>query len=522
MSWYHEAVFYHIYPLGLLGCPKHNDQIETVHRIPLLVPWLDHIRELGFDALYIGPLFESEGHGYETTDYFKLDRRLGDNDDLKVFVKQCHERGIKVVLDGVFNHTGRSFFAFQDILQNRETSPYRHWYRNVDFGGNDSYNDGFSYANWGGHDLLVKLDQTQADVRGYFKEVVSFWINEFAIDGIRLDAADVLDFSFMAMLRQVTSSLKEDFWLMGEVIRGDYGRWANHEVLHSVTNYALYKALYNSHNEHNYFELAHTLKYTTERLADDIRLYNFTDNHDVERISSRLRNKAHYLPVHILLYTLPGIPSIYYGSEFGIEGKKQRYSDDSLRPCIDLAEHANDLTENPCTSLIAALGKIHSTYREIFAYGDYRELVLSTTAYAFAHGPLIIAVNNATEPQNISLTADQAAYRDLLSDSVYHQADGRLSITLPSCGGAILVPENLAELEVKPLLKFPQQPEKKTETPKEVAVPAIPLEQMSVEQLQAFILQKMANNGPVTEQMKKDVYDNIWKDSLLNWAKSFR
>ncbi len=330
MAWYDEAVFYHIYPLGLTGAPMENPYGTPEHRLNTLIPWISHIKETGFNAIYIGPLFESVGHGYETTDYKKLDSRLGTNEDLTQFVAECHSQGIRVILDGVFNHTGRDFFAFQDIKKNRESSPYRDWYCNVNFWGNNEYNDGFSYENWGGYNLLVKLNQHNPAVRDYICDVIRFWVSEFDIDGIRLDAADVLDFEYMKALRHVANEVKPDFWLMGEVIHGDYTRWVNEGTLHSVTNYNLHKALYSGHNDHNYFEIAHTVKRLYEMggsRPDGLKLYNFTDNHDVERIFTRLNNKAHFTPVHILLYTLPGIPSVYYGSEFGIEGKKERFSD---------------------------------------------------------------------------------------------------------------------------------------------------------------------------------------------------
>jgi glycosidase len=357
MAWYDEAVFYHIYPLGLVGAPKQNDYGEPVHRLNTLLPWIEHIKRLGFTALYIGPLFESVGHGYETTDYKKLDSRLGTNDDLVTFVRACHDSGIKVVFDGVFNHTGRDFFAFRDLRQNREGSPYRDWYCNVNFWGNNEYNDGFSYDNWGGYNLLAKLNQRNPAVRDYICDVIRFWVDAFDVDGIRLDAADVLDFDFMKALRRTADEVKPDFWLMGEVIHGDYSRWANERTLHSVTDYALHKALYSAHNDHNYFEIAHTVRRTNGMVPAHIRLYKFVDNHDVERISTKLRNKAHYLPVHILLYTLPGIPSVYYGSEFGIEGKKERFSDDSLRPHLDLAEYADAYETNPLHQADGRAGK---------------------------------------------------------------------------------------------------------------------------------------------------------------------
>lgn len=192
MSWYNEAIFYHIYPLGLTGTPKQNDYTEPVHRLNTLLPWISHIKEIGCNALYIGPLFESVGHGYETTDYKKLDSRLGTNEDLTAFVKACHEQGIKVIFDGVFNHTGRDFFAFKDIQQNRENSRYLNWYCNVNFWGNNEYNDGFSYDNWGGYNLLVKLNQRNPEVQDYICDVIRYWVSEFDVDGIRLDAADVL------------------------------------------------------------------------------------------------------------------------------------------------------------------------------------------------------------------------------------------------------------------------------------------------------------------------------------------
>ena len=145
MAWYDEARFYHIYPLGLLDAPKQNDYSEPVHRLRKLEPWIDHIKNIGCNAIYIGPLFESVGHGYETTDYKKLDSRLGDNEDLKDFVTKCHEKDVKVIFDGVFNHTGRDFFAFKDIQKNKQASRYLDWYCNVNFNSNTEYNDGFSF-----------------------------------------------------------------------------------------------------------------------------------------------------------------------------------------------------------------------------------------------------------------------------------------------------------------------------------------------------------------------------------------
>ena len=441
-------VFYHIYPLGLTGAPEKNDYSAPVSRLRTLWPWVDHIRDLGCNALYIGPLFQSVGHGYETTDYFTLDSRLGTNEDLKAFVKFCHEKGVRVVLDGVFNHVGRDFFAFRDLLQNRENSRYRDWFCNVRFDRDNSFHDGFSYENWGGYDLLVKLNQGNPEVGQHLLDAVDFWIAEFDIDGIRLDAADVLDFDFMKGLRRLANEVKPEFWLMGEVIHGDYSRWANPEMLHSVTNYELHKGLWSGHNDHNYFEIAHTMR-RLQGLCHDTRLYTFSDNHDVERLPNKLRNKAHIRHIAILVYTLWGIPSIYYGSEFGIEGKKKWGSDWPLRPCLELDKFRDDLTTNPVTSVYAALGRLKAEYPAL-SWGEVKELQLTTQCYAFARvldGKALVAVfNNGDGPAEMEfqLPVEANAATDLLADTVGAEnvmtslASGRMKVQLPSNYATVL------------------------------------------------------------------------------------
>lgn len=582
MSWYNEAIFYHIYPLGLTGAPKENDYGTPVHRLNTLLPWINHIKEIGCTALYIGPLFESVGHGYETTDYKKLDSRLGTNEDLTNFVKACHEKGIRVIFDGVFNHTGRDFFAFKDIQKNREHSPYVNWYCNINFGGNTEYNDGFSYENWGGYNLLVKLNQRNPEVQNYICDVIRFWVSEFDIDGIRLDAADVLDFDFMRILRHTADEVKKDFWLMGEVIHGDYSRWVNGQTLHSVTNYALHKALYSGHNDHNYFEIAHTVKYLQN--MGDLDLYNFVDNHDVERIHTKLQNKAHFAPVHVLLYTLPGVPSIYYGSEFGINGKKEKFSDASLRPALDLNDYADAATKNPCTALIAALGKVRQGTPAL-SYGSYAELALTNRQFAFARDlegiRVIVTVNNDDSDAEMNLpTGSAPEYVGALTGQKVSAQSGRIRVRVAANSGEIWIPagdmpeykpvqtdvpetaaakenedaaseaeeeqeaENNTVTEAAPEKEasnaentdkasdntanpadVPSTPEAESSNLQETAAAPNPHktpEEMTVGELQAAILAKMAGNGPVDDQMKKTVYDNIWHDSLVNWLKSFR
>lgn len=590
MAWYDEAVFYHIYPLGLTGAPKENNYECTEHRLNKLIPWIEHIKNIGCNAIYIGPLFESVGHGYETTDYKKLDSRLGTNEDLTNYVKECHKQGIKVIFDGVFNHVGRDFFAFKDLQKNRENSPYKDWFCNVNFGGNNEYNDGFSYENWGGYNLLVKLNQKNPAVIEHICDAIRYWVEEFDVDGIRLDAADVLDFDYMQALRKVANEVKTDFWLMGEVIHGDYIRWVNEGTLHSVTNYHLHKALYSGHNDHNYFEIAHTVKRLYEmggNKPDGLKLYNFVDNHDVERIYTKLSNKAHFAPVHILMYTLPGIPSIYYGSEFGIEGKKDKYSDDSLRPALDLEDYKDAIENNSCTKLIAALGKIRQNTKAL-SYGDYNELRLTNRQYAFSRNyngiSVIVTVNNDDNDCTLTLpTGTAKEYVGALSGEKVKVNNGQITVNVKANFGDIWVPIDVSDKEIEPVesseitngkekklqeinnveiskeahvIEDDQRQEKdryvipgpevkkvvkkisknvdeggitnhktvKKEINMEEIEPKLvdkPYEEMTIEELQAGILAKMAKNGPITDQMRKDVEENVYKNSLLNWIKSF-
>ena len=439
MSDFTNFAVYHIYPLGFCGCPKTNDYSEnTENRLKKIEDAIPHIKEMGFNAIYFGPVFQSVAHGYDTVDYTKIDSRLGTNADFAALCKKLHENGIKVILDGVFNHVGRDFTKFVEVRNGNNS--YRDWFHIND--GNSCYNDGFWYEGWEGHYELVKLNLYNPAVKEYLKEVITGWVKEFDIDGLRLDVAYCLDLNFLKELHGHCKWLKNDFWLMGEVIHGDYSRWVNGETLHSVTNYALHKALYSGHNDHNYFEIAHTMR-RLQGLCHDTRLYLFSDNHDVERLPNKLRNREHIRHIAILVYTLWGIPSIYYGSEFGIEGKKEWGSDWPLRPCLELSDYADAERTNPVTSVYKALGKCKAELPEM-TYGEVKELQLTTQCYAFARvldGKAVVAVlNNGDTPAQLEfqLPVETAKVTDLLADTVGAQEVlvstewNRMKVQLPS------------------------------------------------------------------------------------------
>lgn len=399
MKWYENAVFYHIYPIGYLGCPRQNDfTSEPTHKILRVIDDIPHIKELGCNAIYFGPVFESSAHGYDTADYTRIDRRIGTNEDFKKVCGALHENGIKVVVDGVFNHVGRDFWAFKDVREHKLGSAKKDWFHVRE--GNDGYNDGFWYEGWEGHYELVKLNLYNPEVKQYIKDCITGWKNEFGIDGLRLDVAYCLDLNFLKELHGHCKWLSEDFFLLGETLHGDYNRWMNPEMLDSVTNYECYKGLFSSFNEMNMFEIAHSInrQFGSENwcLYRGKHLYTFVDNHDVNRIATMLKTKEHLPLIYTLMFMMPGIPSVYYGSEFGVTGDKNQGGDDQLRPEFDLekmkSEGIRDLTEH--ISRLAEIEKEHPAA----ALGDYKQVQLTNRQYAFsrsAEGETLLTVINA-------------------------------------------------------------------------------------------------------------------------------
>ncbi|MDR1360489.1 MAG: alpha-glucosidase C-terminal domain-containing protein [Deltaproteobacteria bacterium] len=442
MSWWNEAFFYHIYPLGCCGAPRVND-FSPVPRLRRLAPWLEHLRAIGADALLLGPVFQSETHGYDTTNYFMPDNRLGTDTDLAWLVSEARRLGIRVVLDGVFNHVGRSFFAFRDVLEKGRQSRFVDWF-SLSFDARSPLGDPFSYEPWRGHYELVKLNTGHPEVRGHLFHALAQWITRYKINGVRLDSADCLDFDFQKELSRHCKELKPDFYCMGEVIHGDYSRWLNAGGLDAVTNYVLYKGLWSSHNDGNYFEAAYTCRRQFEQEQLLGSLYMFADNHDVTRIADRLNDRAYLYPLHILLFTLPGTPSVYYGSECGIQGiKKQGESDWNLRPQLTVETMLRSAREPDLCRAIAKLATIRKEHI-CLRRGGFSNLRVAPRQYAFRREDetesIVTCVNSAKENALITLTGvTNGLYDDVLNNERFQAVNGRLQLALPPCWGRILV-----------------------------------------------------------------------------------
>jgi cyclomaltodextrinase / maltogenic alpha-amylase / neopullulanase len=459
-----DATFYHIYPLGALGVinaktatPENENTGGTTNSAPLLrlVEWIPLLKRLGTNTLYLGPVFESEYHGYDTIDYLTVDSRLGSNTDLAALSATLMDHGIGLVLDAVFNHVGRNHPIVQDVIRKGTASSYAQWI--ADFDPTRQGPDGmpFSYRGWAGHYELVGLNTANAEVQEYLIGTALGWIDDFGVAGLRLDAADCLDLEFMRELGRRCREKDPEFFLIGEAVHGDgYAPMLSAGGLDAVTNYEAFKALWSSYNDRNYHEIAWTLNrlFGDEGLCRDRLLYSFADNHDVDRVASLIRDPAGLYPLYGLLFSMPGVPSLYYGSEFGIQGRKHDRDDSPLRPALD-PDTLDRTAEHP--DLAHAITRFSAARRASPAvrHGSYRLLAVDSQAIAFLRvedsdpctGCVLIAVNGSTERIVLSVQLPESSatdFQDLLDPGYYVRQNktGRLSIDIPSHWLRWLVP----------------------------------------------------------------------------------
>ncbi|MCV7075423.1 alpha-amylase family glycosyl hydrolase [Mycobacterium szulgai] len=317
-SWVAHVIWWQVYPLGFVGAfPADQPSGPGEHRLRRLVDWLDHAIALGASGIALGPIFASRTHGYDTTDHYRIDPRLGDDADFDDLIDQAHRRGLRVLLDGVFNHVG------------------------VEFGGPAHW---FSGESFEGHSELRTLNHDNPEVVDYVVDVMAHWLQRGA-DGWRLDAAYIVPQRFWSDVLPSVRERHPDAWFVGELIHGDYAAVVDAAGFDSATQYELWKAIWSSLNDGNFFELDWALQRHNEFLGSFAPL-TFIGNHDVTRIASRLQRPEHLAHALVLLLTVGGVPSIYAGDEFGLRGvKEERYGgDDAVRP--EFASPPVQLDEN--------------------------------------------------------------------------------------------------------------------------------------------------------------------------------
>ncbi|TFV66986.1 UNVERIFIED_ORG: DUF3459 domain-containing protein [Bacillus sp. AZ43] len=334
-DWVRDVIWWHVYPLGFVGAERAAAPDQPVlHRLGHLTAWLDHAVELGASGLALGPVFASETHGYDTTDHLRVDPRLGDDADLDALIAACRARGLRVLLDGVFNHVGRGHPAFRAVLERGSSAPTAGWFRLRWPGGHGEPGTEPDYDDFEGHGSLVALNHAEPAVADHVVEVMTHWLDR-GVDGWRLDAAYAVPTSFWADVADRVRERHPDAYLMGEVIHGDYPRFVAEARVDAVTQYELWKAVWSSLNDANFFELDAALTRHAGFL-DSFVPYTFLGNHDVTRIASRLADERHLAHALVVLLTTGGTPAVYAGDEHAFRGVKEDRAggDDAVRPAF--------------------------------------------------------------------------------------------------------------------------------------------------------------------------------------------
>ncbi len=445
-EWVQHALWWQVYPLGFLGCPTQaQDNQPIAHRLPALTNWLDYLVELGANGLALGPIFASESHGYDTIDHRRIDPRLGTEDDFLALVAAAKQRGIRVLLDGVFNHVGRGHPAFQDVLRHGPSSAYADWFR-LFWPSHWQPGTEPDYAHFEGHRRLVDLNHDNPKVVDEIADVMTYWLDR-GVDGWRLDAAYAVPPSFWAAVLPRVRARHPQAFFVGEVIHGDYAQIVRDSGLDSLTQYELWKSSWSSINDANFFELAWTLTRHNELLKTFPPL-TFVGNHDVTRIASQLRDPRHLAHALVVLLTVGGIPSIYYGDEQGLTGvKEERFGgDDEIRPAFpDSPDSPDQRAPGGPNAAVTLRRETLTLHRELIGLrrrnpwlhrAQTTQLHLTNEQFCYetrAEGQrLVVALNLADTPAALPAITCGA----VLAGRLDRRPNGRLS--LPAHGWAVL------------------------------------------------------------------------------------
>ena len=331
-NWIERAVWWQVYPLGFVGAEREACAGVT-HRLGHLVGWLDYAANLGASGILLGPIFASSTHGYDTVDYFQIDKRLGDETDFDALIRAAHDRGLRIILDGVFNHVGREHPLFQRAIADGPNSPAAAWFR-LTRPADGASHEAPDYATFEGHRQRVALNHDEPAVAEYVTRVMTHWLDRGA-DGWRLDAAYAVPREFWALVLPMVRTRHPDAYVFGEVIHGDYAGFVRDSGVDAVTQYELWKAIWSALNDRNLFELAWALE-RHNAMLDSFVPQTFIGNHDVTRIASQLGDERHLAHALVVLMTCGGLPSIYAGDEQAFRGIKEHRAggDDAIRPAF--------------------------------------------------------------------------------------------------------------------------------------------------------------------------------------------
>lgn len=430
-SWVPHAIWWQVYPLGFVGAyPAIEPPDAGEHRLRRLVNWFDHAIALGASGIALGPIFASRTHGYDTTDHYRIDPRLGDDADFDYLVAEAHRRGLRILLDGVFNHVGVDFPRYREAPHNDAAAG---WFR-----GRPG-----RFETFEGHSELITLNHDNPEVVAYTADVMAHWLRRGA-DGWRLDAAYIVPQEFWAATLPKVRELHPQAWFVGELIHGDYAAVVDAAKFDSATQYELWKAIWSALNDANFFELDWALQRHNTFLTSFAPL-TFVGNHDVTRIASRLENSAHLAHALVIQLTVGGVPSVYAGDEFAFRGvKEERYGgDDAVRPEFASPPVQLDAVGNDSWALHQYLVGLRRRHAWLHS-ASTTTLRLTNRHYVYetrsGENALLVALNIDDEPLQLALSDLGAARAQVVAGSAAPPQDVVETVAVEAHGWRILSP----------------------------------------------------------------------------------
>ena len=392
-DWVNDTVWYQIFPDRFCnGTPEKNGED--------ILPWrtgpvtnqerfggnlagirkrLSYLKELGINGIYLNPIMEAESnHKYDTRDYTKIDPYFGDNEEFALLVKEAHELGIRVMVDAVFNHCGRHFAQWLDVEENGEKSEFADWFMIHDWNAlkkQGDTRDGRFYS-FAFNEYMPKLNTNNEEVIRYFSDICESWIRDFDIDGIRFDVGNEVSHRFLKRVRERVKSLKPDIYLLGEIWH-DASQWLMGDEYDSVMNYPLMSGIHDffldKESTKEDFEYMVNRCYTMYMQQCNNVLFNLLDSHDTERLMNRLKNLNVFYQQLAVLFTMPGSPCIYYGTEIAMEGGH----DPDCRRCMPWDEMDSEENRKRLKEMkkLISLRKSEKTFKSLYFHfpDTYRE-----------------------------------------------------------------------------------------------------------------------------------------------------
>lgn len=461
-EWVQDAVFYQIFPDRFYNGDPNNDppNVQAWGSPPSVTGFqggdlrgiqdkLDYLLDLGVNALYLTPIFQAtSNHRYNTTDYYRIDPKLGTLDDFRSFLDAAHRRGFRVILDGVFNHCGRSFFAFADILENQEHSPYLKWFHIRHFPVDAyAFGDAQDYLGWWGMKSLPKFNTNNPEVRRYILDVARYWIEQ-GIDGWRLDVPNEIDDdSFWVEFRHVVKTANPEAYLLGEIWTADR-RWVGDGHFDGLMNYpvrdAVLRLLFAGTLDTPQFidKLAALIKtYPPENM---FAMYVPLGSHDTERLLTKVENNLDKARLAFLFqFAFLGAPAIYYGDEIGLTGGK----DPACRAAFPWNTSQWNLELLDWVKKLVALRKQSIALRRGDYYPLCNDLECSCLAFARRHSEecVLVAINASSKASSFTIAVKDLGWQDghqvknlLAIGRVSSVQNGQIDVTLPAWSGTWL------------------------------------------------------------------------------------